>query len=93
MTIQVTDRENVITSLEEAPDRLRAEIGQYYLLTDQGNLATENFSSGKIRSAQIIPDLTNNQVLIPIKKATINIEGENMCLETTYNGTSISLKQ
>ena len=82
MTTQVIDTENVITSLEEAPDRLRAEIGQYYsqlfnaVTGEFSNLITKNFSSGKIRSAQIRPNLTNNQVLIPIKKATITIEGE-----------------
>lgn len=82
MTTQVTDRENIITSLEEAPDRLRAEMGEYYsqlfnpITGEFSNLVTKSFSSGKIRSAQIIPDLTNNQVLIPVKKVTITIEGE-----------------
>jgi len=75
MSTQIVDSENVINSLEEAPDRLRAEIGQYYLLTDQG-FQSETFSSGKIKTATIEHQPPNDQVLIPIKKATILIEGE-----------------
>jgi len=75
MSTQIVDSENVINSLEEAPDRLRAEIGQYYLITDQG-CQSETFSSGKIKTATIEHQPPNDQVLIPIKKATILIEGE-----------------
>lgn len=76
MSKQVVDSENVIASLEFAPDKLRAEIGQYYLTDDDGMLRSENFSSGKIRTANIVDGSINNQVLVPIKKSTITIEGE-----------------
>lgn len=76
MSTQIVDSENVVDSLEGAPDKLRAEIGKYYLLRDPGYLFAENFSSGKIKTARIEHQLPNDQVLIPIKKATITIEGE-----------------
>ena len=78
MTTQIVDSENVINSLEGAPDRLRAEIGNYYRLNPANNQYTliGSFSSGKIRTATIEHQLPNDQVLIPIKKATITIEGE-----------------
>ena len=76
MSKQVVDSENVIASLEFAPDKLRAEIGQYYLTDDDGMLRSENFSSGKIRTSNIVDGSINNQVLVPIKKSTITIEGE-----------------
>jgi len=75
MSIQITDSINVVSSLEAAPDKLRAEIGNYFQLDDQGRLREQNFSSGKIRSATITPQQTNQQTLVPIKKATILIEG------------------
>ena len=67
MSKQVVDSENVIASLEFAPDKLRAEIGQYYLSDDDEMLRSENFSSGKIRTANIVDGSINNQVLVPIK--------------------------
>tara|TARA_A100001515_G_scaffold144219_1_gene147631 strand:+ start:5558 stop:7702 length:2145 start_codon:yes stop_codon:yes gene_type:complete len=82
MTTQVIDAENNVNDLSTAPDKLRAEIGEYYgqitnLMTGEVNsLFTKNFASGRIRSAQIEPVSTNNQVLIPIKRSTITIEGE-----------------
>lgn len=81
MSIQIVDSENVIDSNESAPDKLRAEIGEYYSIG--GNLrrigttfSVNSFSSGKIRSAEIVDVSTNNQVLIPIKRSTITIIGE-----------------
>ena len=76
MTTQVIDAENNVTLLETAPDKLRAEIGEYYgqilspLTGEYTNLLTKNFGSGKIRSAQIEDGLTNDQVLIPIKRSS-----------------------
>ena len=74
---QVVDTENIVGSLDKAPDRLRAEIGSYYLLGDQGYLTLENFRSGRIQTHEITTpvDSVNNQVLIPKKKYTILIEG------------------
>ena len=67
---QVIDTENIVGSLDKAPDRLRAEIGSYYLLGDQGYLTLENFRSGRIQAHEITTpvDSINNQVLIPKKK-------------------------
>lgn len=76
MSRQVADSENVITSLEFAPDKLRAEIGNYQLLGAGGRITNENFSSGKIKTADIVDEDTNNQILIPIKRSTITIVGE-----------------
>jgi len=78
MSTQIVDSENVIRSLNEAPDKLRAEIGNYYRLNPANNQYTliGSFSSGKIKTATIEDQLPNDQVLIPIKKATITIEGE-----------------
>ena len=74
---QVVDTENTVQTLELAPDRLRAEIGKYYILGDQGYLSLENFSSGRIQSQTITTpaNSVNNQVLIPKKKYNILIEG------------------
>ena len=76
MTIQVTDSENVIRSLDSAPDKLRGEIGQYYTRDRIQGLVSVNFQSGKIKTAHIEPQSVNNQILIPTKKSTITIEGE-----------------
>lgn len=76
MSNQFVDSENVVSSLETAPDKLRAEIGTYYLLDNQNQLISANLSSTKIKSANIQPTSNNNQVLIPTKRATIIIEGD-----------------
>ena len=82
MTIQVVDSENVVESIESAPDKLRAEIGAYYKQTS--NAATDeltlpvlqSFSSGRIKSSTITTEPDNDQLLIPIKRSKILIEGE-----------------
>lgn len=76
MSRQVVDTENVIDSLDSAPDKLRAEIGEYYLLDASGYLRSEPFPSQKIKNSSIIDGPINDQVLIPIKRSTITIEGE-----------------
>tara|TARA_R100001079_G_scaffold14161_1_gene6859 strand:- start:4454 stop:6514 length:2061 start_codon:yes stop_codon:yes gene_type:complete len=76
MPNQIVDSENVVLSLETAPDKLRAEIGNYYFLDNLSQLRPENWSSTKIKTAQIVHSPDNNQVLIPIKKSTITIQGD-----------------
>ena len=76
MSQQVVDSENVIDSIDSAPDKLRAEIGNYYRLQDQSYLVAASFSTGRIKSSNIVEGTVNDQVLIPIKRATITIEGE-----------------
>ena len=79
----VIDSQNVIGSLEEAPDILRAEIGSYHSPPEQNGLATGpgpvNYKTNIDRSF-IIPESGNDQVLIPTKKATILFTG----LETRF---------
>jgi len=89
MSQQVIDTENIVQSLDVAPDKLRARIGQYYSVRVAGlspstgteipttpKLLTTSFGDGKIKSAEISGPNTNNQVLIPFKTSTITIVGE-----------------
>ena len=49
MTVQVVDSENVIDSIESAPDKLRAEIGSYYRSREINSpLIPINFSTGRL---------------------------------------------
>ena len=82
MSIQVIDAENLIETVAAAPDPLRAEIGEYYSsitnpINGQKTPPTpRSFKTGKISSATIDVANTNSQVLIPIKKFTITLEGQ-----------------
>lgn len=82
MSTQVIDAENLIETVAAAPDPLRAEIGEYYSsITNPINgqktpPIPRNFKTGKISSATIDVANTNSQVLIPIKKFTITLEGQ-----------------
>lgn len=84
MSKQVVDSENFIDSIESAPDKLRAEIGKYYSgarridVNQREKIPFDvySFSSGRIKSSNIVEGTVNDQVLIPIKRATITIEGE-----------------
>ena len=81
MSQQIVDSENVISSYESAPDKLRAEIGEYYSIGGRlrrlgTSFSVDSFSSGKVQSFTIDPAETNDQLLIPVKKATITIKGE-----------------
>ena len=78
MSIQVIDAENLIQTSASAPDPLRAEIGEYYSTIRYigESIQPRNFKTGKISSAAIDSVSTNNQVLIPIKKFTITLEGQ-----------------
>ena len=72
----IVDSENVVNSLEEAPDRLRAEIGRYWSpprRTTPASIASTLRSGIK---TDFINDLEgNDQQLIPTKKARIFVSG------------------
>ena len=64
--IYIKDAENVVTTLDNAPDKLRAEIGSY------GMIALRSGGIGK----SFIEDLEdNNQTLIPTKKSIVYVSG------------------
>lgn len=73
----VVDSQNVVNSLEQAPDGLRGEIGTYYT----GLRVGEPFSTGFARfntniNKSFIKDLDSiNQVLIPTKKSRVLFTG------------------
>jgi len=71
----VVDSENVVNSLEEAPDRLRAEIGKYYSPDSPGPFNFDNFRLG-IKRDFLYEIQGNQQQLIPTRKARIFIAGE-----------------
>lgn len=83
MSQKVIDSQNVVNSLNEAPDKLRAEIGRYY--SSMTNLVTGDISIGRARNHSSdkifrfninhLPD--NDQTLIPVKKSEIKITGRN----------------
>jgi hypothetical protein len=70
----VVDSQNVVSSLEQAPDGLRGEIGSYY--SPEPRLP-ENFTNFKTNiNKSFIEDLdSNNQVLIPTKKSRVLFTG------------------
>ena len=80
MSQQIVDALNVVSSLESAPDKLRAEIGQYFSIRDegpgQGMLDNTSFSSGKISSVEVTPVKFNNQTMIPTQIQTMQITGK-----------------
>ena len=85
---RVIDSENVVNSMEVAPDRLRAEIGKYLsemtvgLQDPLGNTPPsnmvvyldKNFATG-IKNNYITSIADNDQVLFPTKRATIYMSG------------------
>ena len=79
MSQQILDSDNVVNSLANAPDKLRAEIGKYY--SSKTNLVTGEISLGPIRNHSSDKILSNNiknlpdndQLLIPVKNAEIEI--------------------
>jgi hypothetical protein len=72
MSTQFIDSQNIVNSADSAPDRLRAELGDYYDISSSAN----NYPSGKIKSFEISPEEINNNQLIPTKKQKITIEGD-----------------
>lgn len=84
----IIDTQNVVSSLEAAPDKLRAEIGTYFSevestvnsLNNPGSgrvtftYRYENYATGIQKSIiSMAPD--NDQVLFPTKRATIYLTG------------------
>lgn len=80
MPTTVVDSENVVDSLLSSPDKLRAEIGEYYRLPNKVEgfpfFSVDNFSSRKIKAAQISEARTSDQSIIPIQRHTITFQGE-----------------
>jgi len=70
----VVDSQNVVDSLDQAPDGLRGEIGSYYTPTVP---ALSNFTDFRTNiDKSIITNLpTNQQVLIPTKKSRVLFTG------------------
>lgn len=64
--IYIKDAENVVTTLDNAPDKLRAEIGSYGMIA---------LRSGGIRSSFVEDLVDNNQTLIPTKKSIVYVSG------------------
>jgi len=77
----IVDTQNVVTSLEDAPDKLRAEIGSYFSPEQERPSTTSmptqfvNFKT-RIKKHHIETLETNTQTLIPTKKARIYFTGE-----------------
>jgi len=72
----IVDSVNVVNSLEEAPDRLRAEIGRYYSPDNRGMFGTNfSFFRSGIKKDFINNIEVNSQQLIPTKKARIFVSG------------------
>lgn len=69
----IIDSENIIDSLDSAPDRLRAEIGSYRTFINE-QLRTANFRSG-IADNYFLEIASEDSQLIPTKKARIFISG------------------
>ena len=72
----VVDSINVVSSLEEAPDKLRAEIGRYYSPENRGPFGSSfaYFRTG-IKTDFIYPDTSHDQQAIPTTKAKIFVSG------------------
>ena len=71
----VVDTENIVSSLETAPDRLRAQISGYYGPNNQGQNIGRIFDQDQFDNEIETLD-TNEQVLIPIKKNRIHLKGK-----------------
>lgn len=79
----IFDSQNVVQSLEAAPDRLRAEIGSYYTGQPNTDEAFKNFNFGirfnnseNFFVSSLIQLQPNDQVLIPTKRARIFLSGK-----------------
>lgn len=84
----VTDSQNFISSKDSAPDKLRAEIGTYYsevsigligpdgivTPTEASTYLFKGYNEG-IKSSYIETEETNQQTLMPTKKAKIFLSG------------------
>ena len=72
----IIDNENLIFDNSTFPDPLRAEIGFYYSIDDDGNFTTKNFSTGKISQHSIVLNTSqDDSKLKPQKSSRIYING------------------
>lgn len=71
----VVDTENIVSSLETAPDRLRAQIAGYYGPNNQGQNIGRIFDQDQFDN-EIETLATNELVLIPVKKNRIHLKGK-----------------
>lgn len=76
----IVDSQNVVSSVDTAPDGLRAEIGSYFSIQQDrvGQPSSTGFAKFNTNIAtSFIWDLpTNQNVLIPVKKSTITFTGK-----------------
>ena len=73
----IVDSINVVNSLEEAPDRLRAEIGRYYSPENRGvNTTSFAFFRTGIKNDFIENFSPSNDQLVPTSRARIFISGK-----------------
>jgi hypothetical protein len=70
----IVDSENSVSSLEEAPDRLRAEIGRYFNPQSTGPYSFVDFRLG-IKTDFLNPLESEGTQLFPTKKARIFVSG------------------
>lgn len=76
----IIDSQNVVSSLDDAPDGLRAEIGSYYAIQSDtpGRPSSAGFANFNISIDKrfILKNPTNENVIIPTKKATLTFTGK-----------------
>ena len=65
------DSQNFVNEFDNAPDKLRAEIGTYYGTNPVGQTAVLEKSTGKIEAGEITEVVESSNVLIPSKKQRI----------------------
>ena len=69
------DSQNFVNEFDNAPDKLRAEIGTYYGTNPVGQTAVLEKSTGKIEAGEITEVVESSNVLIPSKKQRIYFYG------------------
>jgi len=74
----VVDSENIVSSIETSPDKLRAQVGEYYTNiygTNISAIRSRKFNDGRV-DYLIRQSEQNNQAIIPVKKYRIHIKGK-----------------
>ena len=75
----IVDSQNIVSSLDDAPDGLRAEIGSYFSPPIQTTYPTPSgfrYFNTNINKRYITNRRTENGVLIPVKKALVLFTGK-----------------
>ena len=70
------NKENLIQSLEEAPDKLRALIGRYYTINNNGQIVSKRFDDFKIDGFSFSPRVIVDQVMFPYTTERIHFYGQ-----------------